>query len=103
MAADIQPGILLIVKFKTSLSREEMERRYKERLPQFQALPGLIQKYYLYDSSSEEWGGLYLWDSQSSLDSYLESDLRKSIPEVYQIEGTPRIEKIAVVDTLRSG
>lgn len=103
MADNNQPGILLLVRFKTSLSRDEMEKRYKERLPQFQALPGLVQKYYLYDPSTNEWGGLYLWDSQTSLDNFLESDLRRSIPDVYQIEGTPRIEAVAVVDTLRSG
>lgn len=101
MANNNHPGILLIVKFKSSLTREELERRYKERLPEFQALPGLIQKYYLYDPSSDEWGGLYLWDSRSSLEQYLDSDLRKSIPEVYQIVGEPRIEVSTVVDTLR--
>jgi len=96
-----QPGIMMIVRFKSSLSREEAERRYKERLPEFQALPGLIQKYYLYDPSTDEWGGLYIWDSQASLDDYLKSDLRKSIPEVYEIVGAPRIEVSPVIDTLR--
>lgn len=96
-----QPGILLLVRFKSSLPREEFESRYKKRLPEFRALPGLIQKYYLYDSTSDEWGGLYLWDSQSSLDEYLASDLRKTIPEVYQIVGEPRIERTAVIDILR--
>jgi hypothetical protein len=101
MAGHGSPGILLIVRFKSSLAPEELERRYKERLPEFRALPGLIQKYYLYDPSSEEWGGLYLWDSQSSLDEYLASDLRKSIPDVYQIVGAPRIETTTVIETLR--
>jgi hypothetical protein len=96
------PGVLLIVRFKTSLAPEELERRYKARLPEFRELPGLLQKYYLYDPSSEEWGGLYLWDSQSSLDEYMASDLRKSIPETYQIVGAPRIETSTVIDILRS-
>jgi len=101
MVNNTHPGVLLIVRFKTSLTPEELERRYKERLPEFRALPGLLQKYYLHDPSSDEWGGLYLWDSQSSLDEYLASDLRKSIPETYQIVGEPRIETSNVIDILR--
>ena len=101
MVKNTHPGVLLIVRFKSSLTPEELERRYKERLPEFQALPGLVQKYYLYDPSSDEWGGLYLWDSQSSLDHYLASDLRKSIPETYEIVGAPRIETSNVIDILR--
>jgi len=95
------PGILLIVRFKTSLSVEELKKRYTERMPQFRALPGLLQKYYVHDPISQEWGGVYLWDSQESLEQYKASDLRKSIPETYQIIGTPRIEVCEVIDVLR--
>ena len=101
MVGSTHPAVLLIVRFKSSLSPEELEKRYKERLPAFRALPGLLQKYYLHDPSTEEWGGLYLWDSQASLDEFMASDLRKSIPETYQIAGTPRIETTTVIDILR--
>jgi hypothetical protein len=101
MAGSMHPGILLIVRFKSSLPPEELVRRYKERLPEFQALPGLIQKYYLHDPSTDEWGGLYLWDSQESLDEYLASDLRRSIPETYQVVGAPRVETVNVIESLR--
>ena len=101
MVSSTHPGVLLIVRFKSSLSPDELEKRYKERLPEFQALPGLLQKYYLHDPSSDEWGGLYLWDSQESLDEFMASDLRESIPETYLFVGKPRIETPTVIDTLR--
>ncbi len=102
MTHSIDPaGILFIVRFKSSLSPEELKKRYTERMPLFRAIPGLLQKYYIHDPVSEEWGGVYLWDSKESLEQYKASDLRKSIAETYQITGTPRIEISYVIDTLR--
>ena len=102
MVSDTHPGVLLVVRFKSALATDELERRYKERLPEFRNLPGLLQKYYIHDPASDEWGGIYLWDSQASLNDYLASDLRKSIPDVYEIVGAPRVETHPVADVLRS-
>ena len=57
--ASTHPGILLLVRFKSSLPAEELKKRYSERMPLFRDLPGLLQKYYVYDSATEEWGGFY--------------------------------------------
>jgi heme-degrading monooxygenase HmoA len=100
---DAQPTIMLIVRgLKSELSREELERRYKERLPQFRNVTGLIQKYYSYDDSNREWAGIYLWDSEESLAKYLESDLRKSVPAAYELTEPPRVERFQIVDVLRA-
>lgn len=101
MVAGAQPQIMFFVRFKSSLPAEEVERRYKERLPQFREVPGLLQKYYVYDPATGEWGGCHIFDSQSSLDAYLASDLRKTIAETYQIAGEPRVETITIADVLR--
>ena len=95
------PGVVLMVKFKSGLTYEEAEKRYKERLPEFQALPGLIQKYYLHNPETGEWAGMYLWDSQESLEAYLASELRGTIAETYEVVGEPRVDRMAVVDVLR--
>jgi len=100
--ATSRPSIMLIVKgLKSKLSREEFERRYKERLPRFRELPGLLQKYYCYDSASGDWAGIYLWDSEESLAEYLDSDLRKSIAEAYELTAPPVLERFVIVDALR--
>lgn len=99
----VQPTIMLIVRgLKSDLPYDEMEQRYKERMPQFRDVPGLVQKYYAFDESSKEWAGIYLWDSEESLAAYLESDLRKSIPSAYELTGPPRIERFPIVDVLRA-
>lgn len=99
---NVQPAIMLIVRgLKSDLPRDELEQRLRERMPQFRDLPGLVQKYYSYDESTEEWAGIYLWDSEESLAAYLESDLRKTIPSAYELTEPPRIERFPIVDVLR--
>lgn len=100
-ASSLHPSIVLLVKFKSSLPREEAVRRYQERFPKYRKVPGLLQKYYLHDPKTDEWGGLYLWDSQASLDAFMTSDLRETIAETYQFIGAPRIETASVTDVLR--
>ena len=96
------PTIMLIVRgLKSKLSHDEAEKRYRARMPEFRALPGLIQKYYSYDESTNEWAGIYLWDSEESLAAYLKSDLRKTIPSAYELTEPPRIERFQIVDVLR--
>jgi heme-degrading monooxygenase HmoA len=101
--SDTQPTVLLIVRgLKSKLSHDELERRYRERMPQFRDVPGLLQKYYSYDSSTEEWAGIYLWESEEAAAAYLESDLRKSIPSAYELIQPPRIDRFPIVEVLRT-
>jgi heme-degrading monooxygenase HmoA len=94
--------MLVVRGLKSRLSHDELERRYKERMPQFRAVPGLVQKYYSYDPSTREWAGIYLWESEEAASAYLESDLRKSIPSAYELTEPPRVERFPLVDVLRA-
>jgi len=101
--SDARSTVMLIVRgLKSSLSHDELERRYQERMPQFREVPGLLQKYYSYDPSTEEWAGIYLWESEEAAAAYLESDLRKSIASAYELTQPPRVERFPVVDVLRA-
>ena len=101
--ASAQPAVLVIVRgLKSSLPHDELTRRYQERMPEFRDVPGLLQKYYAYDSSTDEWAGIYIWESEGSAAAYLESDLRKSIPSAYELTQPPRIERFPIIDVLRS-
>ena len=73
----------------------------EERAPEFSALTGLHQKYYLQDAESGEYAGLYLWESPDTLAAFRGSELRASIAEAYQVEGEPRVEVYRVFKTLR--
>ena len=55
----IQPKIMLVVRnLKSDLPFEELKRRYEERMPQFRALPGLVQKYYSHDAQTGDVAGM---------------------------------------------
>lgn len=89
--------IIQIVKFESELSEEGVVAVARERIDQFRALPGLIQKYYVKLAEPNQYGGVYLWDSMESLSAYRESDLAASIPAAYNVKGTPSVE---ILDSL---
>lgn len=93
--------ILQIVKLRTELTEEELLEIAHERAPEFRALPGLVQKYYVRREGPGEFAGIYLWDSRKSLDDFRESDLAKTIPEAYRVTEPPVIEVGEVLFPLR--
>jgi quinol monooxygenase YgiN len=97
----VNPSIVLLVKFRSALPRDELEKVVQSRIDQFRALDGLIQKYYLRDEATGECAGLYLWESQNALVEYNASDLRKTIAEAYSVIGEPRVEVFEIFETLR--
>ena len=93
--------IIQTVKLKSALSETEIQRVMEERAPQFRALPGLLQKYYLRDIQSGDVGAVYIWDSEESLRAYRQSDLARTIASAYQAVEQPRIEIFETILTLR--
>lgn len=94
-------AVVLLVRFESALTLEEAREIVEERAPEFEALPGLEQKYYLEDVETGAVAGLYMWDSGESLESFRDSELRASIAEAYRAEGAPRIEVYRVFKKLR--
>src|SRR5215467_3359963 len=84
--------LIQTVKFKSALSETEIQRVMEERAPQFRALPGLLQKYYLREQQTGEVGAVYIWDSEESLREYRQSDLARTIASAYQAAEQPRVE-----------
>ena len=94
--------IIQTVKFKSGVSEVEVRRIMEDRAPQFRALPGLLQKYYVREADSGEYSGIYLWDGEESLRSFRGSELARSIPAAYRVVGQPRVETFEVLFPLRT-
>ena len=95
--------VVQTVRFKSGLSSEEVQKTYEARAPQYRALPGLIQKFYLEFPDTHEYGAVYLWDSQEALDEFRKSELARTIPQSYKIQGAPDVHVGEVVMELREG
>lgn len=93
--------IVQFVRLKSALAEEELLKRATKRKPEFAALPGLLQKYYLKLDDADSYAGLYIWDSAESLMAFRATDLAKSIPEAYEVTEAPNIELMKVLFKLR--
>jgi heme-degrading monooxygenase HmoA len=74
----------------------------KQRAPEFRALEGLEQKYYLHDPETGEYGGFYVWRSLDDVVQYRQSDLAASIAAAYQGVAAPEITVYEIVMPLRT-
>jgi heme-degrading monooxygenase HmoA len=90
------------VKLKSGLSDAEVRRVMEERLLQFEAVPGLLQKYYAREPESGAYAGIYIWDSEASMRAFLETELRRTIPEAYRVTEPPRVEFFEVLFPLHA-
>ncbi|MGI9532394.1 hypothetical protein [Lutimonas sp.] len=90
------------IRLKSNLPEEELLRKAKEREPQFKAISGLLQKYYVKMNEPGQYGGIYIWDSKESMIAYKNSDLAAGIPAAYQISEPPAIEIMELLFQLRN-
>jgi heme-degrading monooxygenase HmoA len=103
IGSEVDGMIVLIVRFRSALEDEDVVRTISERLPDYETLPGLLQKYYVHDPATGEYGGIYVWEDEASLREFRSSDLARSIRDAYRSEGELRIETLDVVSVLRVG
>jgi len=93
--------IVQIVRFKSRMTDEEVQKTYEDRSPRYRTLPGLVQKYYLTFPETKEHGAVYVWRSEKDIEEFRKSDLSRTIPTAYQVQGSPDVRLADVVMTLR--
>lgn len=87
------PGFIVqIVQFESNKTREEVLAAADERKPMFEAMDGLVQKYYLELEAPNHYGGVYIWKDKASMAAFLQSDLFKGIPAAYGIASKPQVQ-----------
>jgi heme-degrading monooxygenase HmoA len=93
--------VLQIVKMQSGLREADVRRMMDERAPLFRRVRGLLQKYFCRERATGDYPGVYVWDSEESMRKYRQSELARTTPAAYRVEGQPRIEVFDVLFPLR--
>ena len=93
--------LIQFVRFRSGLSDAEVRTLMEERLPQFRAQAGLVQKYYFRNPQTGEYGGIYFWESEQAIQAFRQSDLAQGIAARYKVEGQPAVDVLEVILALR--
>ncbi|MCJ2669951.1 MAG: YdhR family protein [Candidatus Thermoplasmatota archaeon] len=73
------PKQLLEISFKFNLPREEYEAAARELATAFAGVPGLQWKVWTLNEQDKEAGGVYLFEDESSMQTFLASDLAAQV------------------------
>ena len=71
--------IMLQVNFNYSVTKEEYEQAVAPLADKFANVPGLKWKIWILNSEKSEAGGIYMFDSQASLDTYVAGPLAEAV------------------------
>ncbi len=75
-------------KFPEDTDWDEVRQLLKDRAALYVDMPGLISKAFLFNPTTHEYGGNYVWESVEALHAFLEGDLFKAAVERF---GKPEI------------
>ena len=84
--------VVSIVRFTSKLAADEVQRKFEDRADSYRQVPGLVEKIYVRFRDTGEFGAVYVWESDDALARFRESELARSIPEAYRVEGAAEIE-----------
>jgi heme-degrading monooxygenase HmoA len=65
---------------------------FEKRSDRYRKVPGLVEKLYLRFRDTGEFGAVYVWESEEDLERFRESELARTIPTAYQVEGESSLE-----------
>jgi heme-degrading monooxygenase HmoA len=80
-----------LVKFTSTLSEAEVMQVARDREGAYRATPGLVQKVYIKFGAPKTYGGFMIWESAEALAAFRETELARSVPEAYGVDGVPEV------------
>jgi hypothetical protein len=92
--------VVELVTFATGLGEEDVLRTIEERAPDYRSVPGLVQKLYIRDPETGEYGGIYVWENAAASGAFRDSELARTIPSAYRVDGRPRVRSFEIVAVL---
>ncbi len=77
-------AVWVIFRPKDPVKLDKMRQLYLKSYPHFREMSSLYAKTWWINEEKNEWGALYIFNSQQDVDNYLSSDRwRNKVPEKY--------------------
>lgn len=89
--------IVQLVRYGSRLTYDEVMERFEDRSDRYREVPGLLQKYYVHYSEADEYGGVYIWESEEALQQWRDTNLAGTLAETYQVTEGPTSEVAEVM------
>lgn len=88
-------ALWVVFRPEKNIETDEMRKKFLGSYPHFRDMPSLYSKTWWVDPEKNEWGAMYIFNSQKELDEYVASDRwQNKVPEKYGCK--PEI--VAVLD-----
>jgi heme-degrading monooxygenase HmoA len=92
-----------LVRYTSGLTYDEVMERFAARSDRYRDVPGLLQKYYVHYPETDEYGGVYVWESEQALQSWRDTNLAETLAETYRVTDGPDAQIADVMLVLRDG
>jgi len=81
-ASSPQVAVVVKIPIPAGLDRARLVAGMEKSVPKYQALPGLIRKYFTI-SDDQKFGGIYYWKSRSIAEAYYNDAWRANVVKKY--------------------
>jgi heme-degrading monooxygenase HmoA len=84
--------IASLVRFTSNLADDDVQSRFEERADRYRDVAGLVEKIYVHYRETGDHGAVYVWESEEDFRRFRSSDLARTIPDAYAVQGAPQVE-----------
>jgi len=82
--AELSVATLVTIKIPPGITRPMLDGGFKQAVPVYEKVPGLISKYFIVNG--DRFGGMYLWKSRASAEAWFNDAWREKAKATYGSE-----------------
>ena len=84
VASEKPVATLVVIKTPAGITRPMLEGGFKQALPVYEKIPGLLRKFFI--ANEDSFGGMYLWKDRASADAWYTAAWRAKAKATYGSE-----------------
>jgi len=88
-------AVIVTVKTPPGVSSAMLDAGFRQAVPQYQQIPGLVRKYFTRDDTS--FGGMYLWRNRAAAEAWYNPQWRQTVRARYGVDPEVRYFAAPVV------